>query len=202
MLISKPYTFSVGAVIVAAEHNSNFDTIYNAFNGNINNVNIVSGAGITDDKLAQISTAGKVSTSALTGSLAGLAYAVPQGGIIMWSGTIATIPTGWYLCDGSNSTPDLRNRFVVCADADSGGAAKSTITGVAAQSGGSVTISVSNLPAHSHTIPSGTSLAVTAGAGVTQNSSTADTTTVSTSNAGSGTAYTQPFYALAFIMRS
>ena len=83
MLISKPYTFSVGAVIVAAEHNSNFDTIYNAFNGNINNVNIVSGAGITDDKLAQISTAGKVSTSALTGSLAGLAYAVPSGGIIM-----------------------------------------------------------------------------------------------------------------------
>ena len=37
-------------------------------------------------------------------------YAVPSGGIIMWSGSIASIPTGWFLCNGSNSTPDLRNR--------------------------------------------------------------------------------------------
>jgi microcystin-dependent protein len=37
------------------------------------------------------------------------------GMIMMWSGTIATIPSGWLLCDGSNSTPDLRNRFVVGA---------------------------------------------------------------------------------------
>jgi hypothetical protein len=30
----------------------------------------------------------------------------------MWSGTIASIPAGWVLCDGSNSTPDLRARFI------------------------------------------------------------------------------------------
>jgi len=30
----------------------------------------------------------------------------------MWSGTLATIPSGWILCDGTNSTPDLRNRFI------------------------------------------------------------------------------------------
>ena len=37
----------------------------------------------------------------------------PLGGIIMWSGAISAIPTGWSLCDGSNGTPDLRNRFVL-----------------------------------------------------------------------------------------
>jgi hypothetical protein len=39
----------------------------------------------------------------------------PSGGIIMWSGSIASIPAGWYLCNGSNGTPDLRDRFIVGA---------------------------------------------------------------------------------------
>ena len=34
------------------------------------------------------------------------------GMIILWSGSIGTIPSGWVLCDGNNSTPDLRARFV------------------------------------------------------------------------------------------
>ncbi|MDH4156684.1 MAG: phage tail protein [candidate division Zixibacteria bacterium] len=37
---------------------------------------------------------------------------IPTGLIVMWSGTLANIPTGWALCDGSNGTPDLRNRFI------------------------------------------------------------------------------------------
>jgi len=41
--------------------------------------------------------------------------AIPSGGIIIWSGSSASIPSGWYLCNGSNSTPDLRDRFVVGA---------------------------------------------------------------------------------------
>ena len=61
----------------------------------------------------------------------------PSGGIIMWSGSIASIPSGWYLCDGNNSTPDLRNRFVVGANADDTGVAKTSVTGSATQSGGS-----------------------------------------------------------------
>jgi hypothetical protein len=40
---------------------------------------------------------------------------IPSGGIIMWSGSIVSIPSGWFLCNGSNGTPDLRNRFVVGA---------------------------------------------------------------------------------------
>lgn len=47
--------------------------------------------------------------------VAGLNTAMPSGGIIMWSGSIASVPTGWYLCDGNNGTPNLTNRFVVCA---------------------------------------------------------------------------------------
>jgi len=39
-------------------------------------------------------------------------YMVPQGGIIMWSGLLSNIPSGWQLCDGTGGTPDLRNRFI------------------------------------------------------------------------------------------
>jgi hypothetical protein len=42
-------------------------------------------------------------------------YAVPSGGIIMWSGSIVSIPTGWLLCNGSSGTPDLRDRFITGA---------------------------------------------------------------------------------------
>ncbi|EIW20705.1 MULTISPECIES: hypothetical protein [Pelosinus] len=40
---------------------------------------------------------------------------IPIGLIAMWSGSITSIPTGWSLCNGTNGTPDLRNRFLVCA---------------------------------------------------------------------------------------
>jgi microcystin-dependent protein len=38
---------------------------------------------------------------------------IPAGGVIMWSGSVGDIPNGWALCDGANSTPDLRGRFIV-----------------------------------------------------------------------------------------
>jgi len=37
------------------------------------------------------------------------------GAIIAWSGAILNIPVGWSLCDGSNGTPDLRNRMLIGA---------------------------------------------------------------------------------------
>ena len=40
---------------------------------------------------------------------------VPSGAIVMWSGTVATIPSDWVLCDGSSGTPDLTDRFVMGA---------------------------------------------------------------------------------------
>jgi hypothetical protein len=66
------------------------------------------------------------------------------GSIVMWSGSVAEIPTGWQLCDGSNGTPDLRDRFIVAA----GGSYTAGTTG------GSTTITVNNLPSHSHTLSS------------------------------------------------
>ena len=38
---------------------------------------------------------------------------MPAGGIIMWSGTIASIPAGWALCDGASGTPDLTDKFII-----------------------------------------------------------------------------------------
>ncbi len=38
-----------------------------------------------------------------------------KGMICLFFGLISAIPDGWFLCDGNNDTPDLRNRFVVGA---------------------------------------------------------------------------------------
>ena len=38
--------------------------------------------------------------------------AVPVGAIAIWSGTTGSVPTGWYICDGNNGTPDLRDKFL------------------------------------------------------------------------------------------
>lgn len=40
---------------------------------------------------------------------------VPIGGIIQWSGSIANIPDHYQMCDGTNGTPDLRDKFVIGA---------------------------------------------------------------------------------------
>jgi hypothetical protein len=151
-----------------------------------------------------------------------------SGMIMMWSGTIATIPSGWLLCDGTSGTPDLRDKFVIGARADDGGAAKTNVTGSYTQTGGSkdaVVVSHSHTAtsntvgdhAHSYTSPtdpatgSGTG---GVGGGATQNfpSTNGATTTgagshshtITVSSAGvSGTnANLPPYYALAFIMKS
>jgi microcystin-dependent protein len=53
---------------------------------------------------------------------------IPVGGIIMWSGAISNMPSGWALCNGANGTPDLRGRFIVGASNDSGSDTSLTIT--------------------------------------------------------------------------
>jgi microcystin-dependent protein len=45
---------------------------------------------------------------------------IPSGIITMWSGSIATIPLTWALCDGTNGTPDLTEKFVVGANQSGG----------------------------------------------------------------------------------
>ena len=46
---------------------------------------------------------------------------VPSGMIMLWSGSVASIPAGWVLCDGTNGTPNLLNQFVVGAGLGTGG---------------------------------------------------------------------------------
>ena len=57
---------------------------------------------------------------------------VPSGCILLWSGSIISIPGGWYLCDGNNGTPDLTDKFIVGAGstynvADIGGSANAVV---------------------------------------------------------------------------
>lgn len=69
---------------------------------------------------------------------------VPSGCILMWSGSTATIPNGWHLCDGSNRTPDLRNRFIVGAGSGySPGNTGGTDT---------VTLTTDQMPSHCHSV--------------------------------------------------
>lgn len=84
---------------------------------------------------------------------------IPVGGIIMWSGLISAIPSKWALCDGTNGTPDLRNRFIVGSHSDSSGQSRTTITGSPTKSGGSLThthtaqgtaLTAAQLPSHQH----------------------------------------------------
>lgn len=46
-----------------------------------------------------------------------VAGSIPSRVICIWSGLIADIPSGWYLCDGTNGTPDMRGLFIVGAPA-------------------------------------------------------------------------------------
>lgn len=80
----------------------------------------------------------KVATTAFIHNL------FPPGIIMMWNSTVASIPVGWQLCNGSNGTPDLRGQFII-------GAGSGYTPG---QTGGalgtSFTLNTSNLPSHSH----------------------------------------------------
>lgn len=71
---------------------------------------------------------------------------IPSGVIVMWSGAISAIPSGWVICDGNNSTPNLTGRFIVHADADSAGTYAPGDTG----GSDSTTLATGNLPAHTH----------------------------------------------------
>ena len=71
---------------------------------------------------------------------------IPVGGIILWSGTIANIPEGWALCNGTNGTPNLTSRFVVGAVSDADATYAPGATGGAA----SVTLTSTQIPAHTH----------------------------------------------------
>ena len=66
---------------------------------------------------------------------------LPVGSIIWWGLSAGEIPSNYRVCDGTNGTPDLRNRFIMCCSS----------TGEANQTGGSNTVTFdTTLPAHNH----------------------------------------------------
>lgn len=136
----------------------------------------------------------------------------PVGGIIMWSGSIASIPAGWALCDGANGTPDLRSKFLVGASAtggyavgDTGGATSSTPTITVDNH----TLTTAEMPSHTHTYPtSGGGPGSVAGI----NTAIAYFNPQPSDSTGGGGAHNHtatssavstlpPYYALAFIMK-
>lgn len=89
---------------------------------------------------AQAWPSGTTVVHALTSE--GVSSFVPTGIIVMWSGTVSNVPSGWALCDGNNGTPDLRDRFVVAAGSsysvdDTGGS-------------DTVRLDTEHIPDHSH----------------------------------------------------
>lgn len=68
-------------------------------------------------------------------------YLVPKGTIVMWSGSIATIPDGWALCDGNEGRPNLKDKFII------GAGNKYTVgTNSGTSKDGSVKLTPSNIP--------------------------------------------------------
>jgi hypothetical protein len=55
---------------------------------------------------------GIATPSPVTGTSGGTAETIPLGVIVMWGGTVASIPVNWHLCDGASGTPDLRGLFI------------------------------------------------------------------------------------------
>ena len=136
---------------------------------------------------------------------------LPTGMILLWSGSIGSIPSGYVICDGTNSTPDLRDRFVI--------AAGSTYA-VGATGGSADAIVVSHTHTATvtdagHTHPYTGPITSNAGAATGSGGVTADMTTRTTSSAVTGitvansttgvsgtNANLPPYYALAYIMKT
>jgi len=162
--------------------------------------------GLTLDGAA--GTSGQVMVSAGSGTPT-WGNAFVAGMIMLWSGSSATIPTGWLLCDGSSSTPDLRNRFVV-------GATSTYAVGATGGSADAITVSHTHTvtdAGHTHTTgATGTTYVFdgsgggnrtypTGNGGSTTGSSTTGITVNSTGSSGTN-ANLPPYYALCYIMKS
>ena len=134
------------------------------------------------------------------------------GMIILWSGSVGSIPSGWALCNGSNGTPDLRNRFIVGAGstyavAATGGSADAIVVShshpaSSSDSGHSHSYNVVGSPgpggnANIYYTPGGAYYTgATTGTGNANISTSIGTTGSSGTNAN-----LPPYYALAYIMK-
>ena len=147
---------------------------------------------------------GIVTATAFHGSGASLTgiVAVPSGCILIWSGAANAIPTGFVLCNGSNSTPDLRGKFVVGYH-DGNGDYDVGDTGGAE----TVTLTVAQIPSHKHDTNIDGQHVIPGGGGSSYpygGAGTYASRLFSMSNTGGGGAHENrpPFYALCYIMKT
>lgn len=199
-------TAATGAEIASAIGSS---TVTNATNA----TNIVTGGTIASNVTATTQSAGTNNTTVATTAFiaAAIAAALPSGVITMWSGSIASIPTGWYLCNGANGTPDLRNKFIVGAGstyavAATGGSADAIVVSHTHTATSAVTD-----PGHNHKITGGggggSNVSILDNSGRTALTSTSTTgitvaTTVNSAGSSGTNANLPPYYALAYIMKA
>jgi microcystin-dependent protein len=122
---------------------------------------------------------GSAQLPAVDGSLLTGIVAIPTGAILLWSGSTGSIPSGFVICDGTNSTPDLRDRFIVGAG--------NTYAVDATGGANTVALAEAEIAAHTHSV-SGTTVSDGAHthnvSGNTSNTG-AHTHSGSTSNTGS-----------------
>ena len=111
------------------------------FDGNI-------GIGTRDPGSYRVNIEGSAITNSL--EINGVTNAhIPIGAIAIWHGLIASIPTGWVLCDGSNGTPDLRDKMIRAAAGD---VAPSPTVLHSTSGSNTVTMSADQLPQHTHQV--------------------------------------------------
>lgn len=152
----------------------------------------------------------------ILGTIPAASSTLPTGMILLWSGAIGSIPTGYYLCDGNNGTPDLRDRFLVGAGNtysvnQTGGSADAIVVSHTHTATSASTVTD---PGHNHTASGATAPPYSAGGNAvfslatvtTSTSTTGITVATTTTNATAGTSGTganlPPYYALAYIMKS
>jgi microcystin-dependent protein len=134
------------------------DNEFNAISGAISSKADIASPSLTGTPSTPTATAGSNTTQiANTAYVRGeLTTLIPSGIILLWSGAISAIPSGWVLCNGSNGTPDLRDRFVVGA----GNNYSVNATG----GSDSVTLTANQIPSHTHSLSaSGTTSGQSAG---------------------------------------
>jgi hypothetical protein len=144
----------------------------------------------------------------------GTGATIPVGLISLWSGSIGSIPSGWALCNGSNGTPDLRDRFIVAAGSTYAvGATGGTADAIVVTHTHTATVTD---PGHVHPPLSPLSFCSLSGGGsappgggnllTTMSTTGSAVTGISVSNASAGSSGTNanlpPYYALAYIMKT
>lgn len=173
------------------------------------NITVSNGDGVSGNPTISVSGLATVATSGSYNDLTNKPNTVPQGLISLWYGSIITIPSGWAICDGTNGTPDLRDRFVVGAGTSYAvGATGGTKDAVVVSHSHTATSTVSD-PGHAHTGATATATGAYNGTKLVADDGTTGTSTtgisVSTSVASTGVSGTNmnlpPYYALAYIMK-